>query len=181
MPGRAPETHFVTVARLVRARGNRGELAAELETDDARIFETVPDVHVWDGAARREKVHIRQAWRHKDRLILKFDGIDTIDQAERLAGWQVQIEASQRPQAPAGRYYVTDLIGCRVLDARSGRLMGEVAGVVETGAAPLLEVRSGTREILIPFVSFICREIDAANGVIRVELPEGLEELNTGL
>jgi len=169
---------YVTVARLVRARGNQGELAAALEADDPQIFEQFPEVYVWDGQARREILRVSRAWPHKDRLILKFAGIDTIDQAERLAGWQVQIAMSERPAAPEGRYYIAELIGCRVVEARSGRLLGEITGLLETGGAPVLEVRNSDRELLIPFASSICPEIDTAHGIVRVELPEGLEELN---
>ena len=172
------EGQFVTVARLVRAHGNRGELAAELESDDAGILKLFPEVHLWDGAGRREIARISETWPHKNRLIVKFDGINTIGEAERLAGWEVQIPAERRPPAPAGRFYVSDLIGCRVLEARTGRLLGEVRDVVETGAAPLLEVRSEQREILIPLASSICVEVDTARRVIRAELPGGLEELN---
>ena len=177
MPGSASGAGYVTVARLVRPQGNRGELAAELESDDATIFERFPEVQLWDGAGRRETARIRETWPHKNRLILKFEGIDTIDQAERLAGWEVQIPAEQRHQAPAGRYYVADLVGCRLLEAVSGRLVGEVQEVVETGGAPLLRVSAGEREILVPFASAICVEVDTTRRVIRVRLPEGLEEL----
>ena len=178
MPERASEDRFVTVARLVRAHGNRGEVAAELESDDAAIFKLFPEVQLWDGAGRRETAHIRETWPHKNRLILKFDGIDTINQAERLAGWEVQIPAALRPPAPAGRFYISDLIGCRVLEAGSGRLLGEVTELVENGGAPLIHVKAGDREILVPFASSICVEVDTAARVIRVELPEGLEDLN---
>ena len=177
MPGPADQARYVTVARLVRAQGNRGELAAEIETDDAAFFSRFSEVHLWDGAQRREPARIQETWPHKNRLIFKFDGIDTIEQAERLAGWQVQIPAGERPQTPPGRYYVTDLVGCRVLDARSGRLLGEVEGWMETGAVPLLQVAGAGGEILVPFAASICVEIDPAERVIRVELPEGLEEL----
>ena len=178
MSERAEEGRFVTVARLVRAHGNRGELAAELASEDAGILKLFPEVHLWDGAGRRETARIRSSWPHKNRLILKFEGIDTIGEAERLAGWEVQIPAELRPPAPAGRLYVSDLIGCRVVEARSGRALGEVRQVVETGAAPLLEVNLEGREILIPFVSTICVEVDVTERRIRVELPEGLEDLN---
>jgi len=177
VPGPADEARYVTVARLVRAQGNRGEVAAEIETDDAAWFSHFSEVHLWDGAQRREPARIQETWPHKNRLIFKFEGIDTIEQAERLAGWQVQIPAGQRPQAAPGRYYVADLVGCRVVDARTGRLVGEVEGWMETGAVPLLRVAGAGGEVLIPFAASICVTVDTAERVIRVELPEGLEEL----
>ena len=177
MSGPEDQARYVTVARLVRARGNRGELAAELETDDAAFLSRCSGIHLWDGAERREPARIQETWPHKNRLIFKFEGIDTIEQAERLAGWQVQIPAGERPEPAPGRYYVTDLVGCRVVEARSGRVVGEVAGWMETGATPLLRVAGAAGEVLVPFAASICVEVDPAARVIRVELPEGLEEL----
>ena len=175
----AGEARFVTVARLVRPQGNRGELAADLETDDAGIFKLFPEVFLWDGAGQRRAVRIQDIWPHKKRLILKFEGIDAIDQAEHVAGWEVQIPASLRPPPPAGRFYVADLIGCRVVQQASGRVLGEVRDVMETGAGVmLLQVKAGDREILVPFALSICVEVDTMLRVIRVDLPEGLEELN---
>lgn len=178
MSGRAGEARFLTVARLVRARGNRGEVVAAIESDDAAVLDQFPQVHLWDGKGRRRPARILEAWPHKNRLILKFEGIDTIEQAEGLAGWEVQIPEALRPPAPPGRFYVADLIGSSVWEAHSGRLLGEVSGMIETGAAPLLEVKSGERAILIPFATPICVEVDPVKRIIRVELPEGLEELN---
>ncbi|MBI3697084.1 MAG: ribosome maturation factor RimM, partial [Acidobacteria bacterium] len=61
--------------------------------------------------------------------------------------------------------------------ARTGRLLGEVEGWMETGAVPLLRVAGAGREVLVPFAASICVAIDPDERVIRVELPEGLEEL----
>ena len=178
MAGLTSDSPFLTVARLVRPRGRRGELAAELESDDAGIFSLCPEVYLWDGAMRRQAARICRTWRHKNRQILQFEGVDSISEAEKLTGWEVQIPAGRRPAPPAGRYYVADLVGCRMLEARSGRLVGEVRGLVETGGAPLLQVEAGGKEILIPFASSICTEIDPGRRIIRVDLPEGLEDLN---
>ncbi len=177
MPVEPPQSRFLTVARLLRAQGNRGELAAELTSDDARILEGLPVVLLWDGAGRRERRRIERTWPHKNRLIFKFEGIDTISQAEQLAGWHVQIEAGDRPPAPPGRYYLADLVGCRIEEVGSGRTVGQVSGVVEASGRMLLEVDDGKRGMLIPFAAAICVAIDLASRTIRVALPEGLEEL----
>ena len=92
----------------------------------------------------------------------------------------MQIPASWRPPAPPGRYYVSDLIGCRVLEAHSGRQIGHVRGLVETGAAPVMAVEAAGREILIPFAASICPQIDTGQRTIRILLPDGLEDLNRG-
>jgi len=168
---------FLTVARLVRTHGTRGELAAELETDDLSPFDPGAEVELWDGAGVRRPARIRETRPHGDRLLVQFEGIDSLSEAELVAGWSVQIPAAARAPAAPGHYYVADLAGCQVVDAESGRVLGQVEGWMETGAVPVLEVRNGEREILIPFAASICVEIDPANRTIRVRLPEGLESL----
>ena len=168
---------FLTVARLVRTHGTRGELAAELETEDLSLLEPGAAVELWDGDQVRRRARIRDTRPHGDRLLVQFEGIDSLSQAEPLAGWTVQIRAAARPPAVRGSYYVADLVGCQVVDADSGRVVGQVQGWMETGAVPVLEVRDGKREILVPFAASICVEIDPANRTIRVRLPEGLESL----
>jgi len=178
--GEAPGAGYLTIARLLRSRGNKGELAAELTCDDVGIFDRFRRVSLAGGGRGREEITVERAWLHGKRLVLKFEGIDTISQAERLAGCEVQIPNTERPPAPPGRYYVADLLGCRVLDARSGRAIGEAREWIETGAVPLLRVEAAGRSMLIPFAAVICVEIDPARRLIRVELPVGLEELEPG-
>jgi 16S rRNA processing protein RimM len=123
-------------------------------------------------------MEIERTWMHGDVLVFKFKGIDTISDAERLAGADVSIPMEQRAPAPEGEYYQSDLVGCEVVDAE-GQLVGVVEAWEETGGTPNLAVRAtGGREILIPFAKSICTKIDVERRRIEVRLPEGLEELN---
>ncbi len=115
---------------------------------------------------------------HGAQLIFKFKGVDTISDAERLAGADVSIPLEQRPAPPEGEYYQTDLLGCEVFDP-TGRLLGTAVGWQETAGTPILEVRTlDGKEMLIPFAKSICTKIDPAQRRIEVTLPEGLEDLN---
>lgn len=130
---------------------------------------------VW---VNNQPYQIERIWRHEDRLIFKFAGVDSISDAEKLAGCDVTIPGEERPPAPEDEYYHSDLIGCRVVELGSGRVLGEVEDWQEYGGPPLLQVKTqGGREILIPFAKAICREIDVAGRRIGVELPEGLDDL----
>jgi 16S rRNA processing protein RimM len=112
-------------------------------------------------------------------LIFKFRGVDSISAAEALRGAEICVPRVERPPLPAGEYYQTDLVGCQVVDRASGAPLGVVRGWQDYGGAPLLEVeRTGGQPLLIPFARSICLEIDVAGRRIRVELPEGLKELN---
>ena len=179
MPETPIEERYVTLARVLRSRGNRGEVAAEDCSDDplrrftpgARFFLT--------GSASKREVLLERVWHHKGRLILKFEGVDTISDAEALRGCELQIPEAELGPAPEGGFFFHDLIGCRILDADSGRELGVVRDVLEPGGAAVLEVDSKGGEILVPFVQSICVEITPGERTIRVRLPEGLEELNS--
>lgn len=123
-------------------------------------------------------MEVECTWMHGDQLIFKFAGVDTISDAERLAGADVAIPIEERAELPEGEYFQSDLIGCEVLDA-NGRSLGIVTDFEETAGTPLLEVKTpGGRELLIPFARSICVKIDTAARRIEVQLPEGLENLN---
>src|SRR6266404_647720 len=156
----------MVVARLLRARGIKGELAAFPLTEHPERLKTV---YVHDAP-----LEVERAWTHKDRLILKFRGVDTRNDAEKLEGAEVSIPAEERPPAPEGEYYLSDLVGCEVFDAT--RRIGVVTGWQDHGAPPLLEVG----DLLIPFAREICVEIDVKSRRISVELPEGLLDVTQG-
>ena len=124
-------------------------------------------------------IEIERIWKHGDRLIFKFRGVDTIADAERLAGSDVLIPLDQRIEIPEGEYFQSDIVGCEVV-AENGRSIGTVTGWQETGATPLLEIRtSQNKELLVPFAKAICTAIDIQNRRIVVQMPEGLEDLNS--
>ena len=104
---------------------------------------------------------------HGDHLILKFQGVDTISDAEKLAGAEVAIPFEQRAELPEEEVYQSDLVGCEVFDA-TGRSLGVVTDFQETGGTPLLQVGN---DLLIPFAKEICTKIDLENKRIDVNLP----------
>jgi 16S rRNA processing protein RimM len=119
-------------------------------------------------------MEVENTWMHGDHLILKFKGVDTISDAEKLAGAEVAIPFEQRAALAEDEVYQSDLIGCEVFDV-SGRSLGIVQDFQETGAAPLLQVGEN---LLIPFAKSICTKIDLDRKQITVNLPDGLLDLN---
>jgi 16S rRNA processing protein RimM len=123
-------------------------------------------------------MEIERIWTHGDHVVFKFKGVDTISDAERLAGSEVTIPMEQRAPVPEGEYYQSDLLGCDVVD-QSGRSLGTVSGWKETGGVPLLEIRTQAgKELLIPFAKAMLANIDLEHRRIDVNLPEGLDQLN---
>jgi 16S rRNA processing protein RimM len=169
---------YVTLAKIFKPRGNRGEAAARDLCDDPDRFEDGTEVSLLYTNERREKKKIEHSWYHQGRLILKFAGVESISDAEELRGCQVQIPYVDLGPAPEGEHYDVDLVGCEVIVAESGRVVGTVEGLLEPGGQTLLEVRQGKKEILIPYTPEICVSSDVEARRITVRLPEGLEELN---
>lgn len=123
-------------------------------------------------------MEVENTWMHGDRLIFKFQGVDTISDAEKLAGAEVSIPFEQRAELAEDEVYQSDLVGCEVVDT-TGRALGVVIDFQETGGTPLLEVKTPKgRELLIPFANSICTKIDLENKQIVVNPPDGLLDLN---
>ena len=120
--------------------------------------------------------------------MLKFEGIDSISDAEQLAGVELQIPQEQRAELDAGAAYVSDLVGCEVLVQVADGLVaiGTVTDVqFGAGEAPLLVVKGkrGEREqeYLVPYAEAFLRQTDFARRRIEMELPEGLLEAQAPL
>ncbi|MBV9746531.1 MAG: 16S rRNA processing protein RimM [Acidobacteriia bacterium] len=166
-----PETEWVTVAVLGKPRGNRGEVTAETFSSKPERFETLSRVYLF-GAG--EPFPVEEVWFHHGVLIFKFAGVNSISEAEKLRGAEVRIPLSERLLLEPGEYFQSDLLGCDVVERRTGRSLGKVVDWHEAGCG-LLVLQSGA---LIPFARSICVSIDPAGKRIEVELPEGLKELN---
>jgi 16S rRNA processing protein RimM len=171
---------FVTLARVRKTQGRHGEVAVEVHSDvpdrfrpGLRVFALVQD------NSRRE-LRIEELWPHKDFLVLKFEGIDSISDAEALIGCELQVPRSERAQLESGWNYVSDLIGCIVFD--SGREIGKIEDVqFGTGEAPLLIVVAGNERYEIPYAQAYLQSVDLAQKQIQMQLPEGMLELNAPL
>ena len=138
------EAEFVTIARVSKTQGRHGEVAATLLTDFPELFETrkkllaLGDSTTQGGAARR-KLDLDEHWFHKGMVVLKFAGVDSISDAEKLVGCEIQIPRSERAALGRDEFYVSDLVGCTVTD--SGREIGRVKDVqFGSGEAPLLVI-----------------------------------------
>lgn len=168
---------WIAVGRLWRTRGNRGELVGEVYSSQPGRAEKLREVML-DVEGRTRRADIERVWWHDGRAVFKFVGIDSISDAEVWRGADILAPEAERSLPEEGEYSHADLIGCRVIRLAQGDPVGIVRGVEEYGGPPLLRLEAANgRKILVPFARSICREIDVAAKIIRVELPEGLTEL----
>ena len=171
------EDRWVTVAKLGRAWGIRGELAAVALTSKPERFQKLREVFLFRDGRTLEpgRFQVESVREHLRVWLFKLQGVDTMSQAELLEHAEVRIPLAERPALDESEHYLSDLIGCQVRDRITGDLVGTVTGWQDAGGAGLLEVGG---ELLIPFARSICVDIDTGAKRIFVNLPEGLKDLN---
>jgi 16S rRNA processing protein RimM len=179
-----PETSgdFITLARVVKTQGRRGEVAGEIYSDVPGRFALGMRLLALPREPNkiRRELEVQDFWPHKGLLVFKFAGVDSISEAETLVGCELQVPQSQRSELQAGWNYVSDLVGCSVLDR--GRDIGRIEDVeFGAGEAPLLMVRDGARLVEIPFAEAYLDSVDLERRQVRMNLPEGLLEVNAPL
>jgi 16S rRNA processing protein RimM len=173
---------FITLARVVKTQGRRGEVAAEILSDVPGRFVVGMNLLALPrgGSETRREVEVEDLWPHKGLLVLKFAGVDSISEAETLVGCELQLPQSQRSELGTGWNYVSDLVGCALLDGE--REVGRIEDVqFGAGEAPLLMVREGPRLVEIPFAEAYLDSVDVTRKQVRMNLPEGLLEVNAPL
>jgi 16S rRNA processing protein RimM len=161
---------------LGRTRGRRGELTAEVYSSQPGRAERLGEVKLQKGALSR-LARVECVWHHDGRPVFKFEGVDSISDAEVWEGSDILVPEAERAKPEVGEFSHADLIGCAVWEDGKDQPLGVVSDVLEYGSAPLLQVDAGGREVLVPLAREICHEIDVTGKIIRAKLPEGLLEL----
>lgn len=165
------------VGRIARAHGIRGQVIVNPETDfpDER-FRPGAELFVERGG-RIDTLTVTTARFHRERPVIGLAGVETMSDAETLAGLELRVPVDRLAPLPAGTFYRHDLIGCRV-DTRDGRAVGIVRDVEGTLTGSRLVVDGDAGEVLIPLVDAICTEVDPAAKRIVIDPPDGLIEAN---
>lgn len=198
---------WVLLARILRPQGRKGEVLADLFTDFPERFASRPEVWLApDGFTERQEdstsapvaaqstplsaqivAHWLPVGRNAGRVVLQFSGVDSISAAEQLSGKEIIVPAEARMPLESGAAYISDLVDCTVYDR--GEPIGQVTDVQFAttpdgtrrleDAAPLLVIDAPDKgEVLVPFAKAYLIELDVESKTIRMELPEGLAEVN---
>jgi len=184
---------YITLARVLKTQGRRGEVAVEVHSDVPDRFVEGMRLLALDEAGRRRELRVETLWPHKGHLVLKFEGIDSISDAEALLRCELQVPRGERAELEQGWTYVSDLAGCTVFDG--DREIGQVQGIeFGSGEAPLLIVSRAPRDgspaksgsnreepYEIPFAEAYLVNVDLAAKQVRMRLPEGMLEVNAPL
>ncbi len=186
----SPEA-WVWLARIRRPQGRKGEVFAEILTDFPDKFAERRQLWLLAAEAAAGTRPVAQAprhmelenhWLHKGGVVLHFGGVNSISDAEMLAGLIVAIPREERAALSNDEVYVGDLIGCTLVDVAGAEAVpvGTIENVDrDAGAAPLLVVRGAKGEALVPFAKSYLRRVDLAAKRVEMELPEGLIDINS--
>jgi 16S rRNA processing protein RimM len=168
---------MAVVGRIARAHGIRGQVIVNLETD-------FPDERFTPGATMYTErggaltpLTLTTVRFQNGRPVIGVEGVETMSEAEQLAGLQLRVPLEQLARLPEDTFYHHDLVGCQVM-TQDGQNVGMVEGVEGTFEGSRLVVSGARGEILIPLAKDICRTIDVAGKRIVIDPPDGLLDLN---
>ena len=172
---------WVTLAVVIKTQGRRGEVAVDPRTNVPDRFRQKMQLSALSKDNVRRAVTIEDLWPHKSFLVLKFEGVETMTDAEALIGAELQVPLNERATLEPGWTYLSDLVGCIVFDGP--KEIGEIEDVqFGAGEAPLLVVKSGSKlPYEIPFAEAFLERLDLERKQVRMKLPEGLLEVNAPL
>ena len=177
---------WVSVARVLRPQGRRGEVLAEILTDFPERFTQMREAFLRrNNSLAPTPIFIEEAWLHKGRVVLKLAKVDSISDAELLRGAEVVIPMEARMRLEEDAAYISELIGCELIDLNQPdrAVVGIVRDVMqqEKTADLLIVTGSDGTEHWIPFVKAYLERIDLPGRRLEMHLPVGLLEVNAPL
>lgn len=169
------KNEYLEIGRIVSTHGIKGEVRVQPWCDSPDELTRFETLYIKDTAGRRA-VGILSARVHKNVVVMKLDGVDTVEQAQKLRD-KILLAARADFGLPEGRYFVADLLSMEIVDCRSGEIYGRLTDVLQYGAADVYEVTGqGGSKLLIPAIDGVIEKRDFDSGKIYVDLPEGLVE-----
>ncbi len=164
---------FIDTGRIVGTHGIRGEMRLEVWADSPQFLSGIKQLYLSDKGENAFSVVAARP--HKNICILKVKGVDTIEEAEKYRGKVVYINRADK-RLEKGRYYIQDLIGCRVFDENSGREYGIISEVSQTGANDVWHIKSGEKEYLIPVIPQVVKSVNVEEEIVKITPLRGIFE-----
>ncbi len=168
---------MITVGRIVRPQGNRGQVVVEPETDFAADRFRAGASVWWLRDGTPEPVAVVDSRPADHRWVVGLEGVASITDAEAVRGLELRIPADALRPLGDRSYYVHDLAGC-VVETLNGGALGPVVRVELGTGTPTLVVAGSRGEVLVPLAEAICRLVDVEARRIVIDPPEGLIDLN---
>lgn len=163
------------VGKIVNTHSLKGEVKVISSTDfEEQRFEKGTELLITRGNQVVKEVTVESYRTHKNNLLVKFIGIDSIEEAEKLKNLQIKIDSDNIGELEENEFYFHEIIGCEVFD-ENGKSLGEISEILTPGANDVWVIKSQNgKEILIPYIEDVVKKIDVENKKIDIEVMEGL-------
>ena len=163
------------VGKIVNTHSLKGEVKVISSTDfEEQRFEKGTELLITRGNQVVKEVTVESYRTHKNNLLVKFVGIDSIEEAEKLKNLQIKIDSENIGELEENEFYFHEIIGCEVFD-ENGKSLGEISEILTPGANDVWVIKSQNgKEILIPYIEDVVKKIDVENKKIDIEVMEGL-------
>lgn len=166
-------TKYLEIGQIVNTFGIKGMVKVKPFTDNIKKFSKFKTIYVKNKNEKKE-YKIQEVKYHKNMVLIKFENIDTIEQAEPLRNSYLLIDRNQEEPLEQGTYYITDLIGIQVY-TENDVLLGIIDDIYNTGSSDIYVVKDEQgKQILLPAISDVILKIDLENKKIIVHLIPGL-------
>lgn len=166
-----PETDLITIGKIVAPHGVRGDVRIFPLTDFPDRFHALKTVYVENVG----QMQLESARPHKKFILLKFAGINTMNEAGNLSGKLLKIGREDLVQLPAGQYYIFDIIGLNVFN-EEGELLGIITDVLQPGSNDVYVIETQDKqELLVPAIKEVVKQIDIAGKKMLVKLQEEMD------
>jgi len=164
---------YFEIGQIVNTNGLKGTLKVKPFTDDIKEFEAFKSICIQKGKELIE-FKIEKVGYVKQMVLLKLQGIDDIDEAEKYRNLYLKVNRKSLPNLPDNTFYIADLLECEVVTTE-GEVLGKVDDVFNTGSNDIYAVKDELgKQILIPAIKEVVKKIDIPNKKITVKLMEGL-------
>ena len=163
------------VGKIVNTHSLKGEVKVISSTDfEEQRFEKGTELLITRGNQVVKEVTVESYRTHKNNLLVKFVGIDSIEEAEKLKNLQIKIDSDNIGELEENEFYFHEIIGCEVFD-ENGKSLGEISEILTPGANDVWVIKSQNgKEILIPYIEDVVKKIDVENKKIDIEVMEGV-------
>ena len=158
---------MLAVGKICNTHGVRGNIKLIPWTDFPEVFEELGYITV-----ENIRYDIKDVKYQKSNIILKLQGIDTVEDADKMRDLIAYCDESQLGELPDDTYYIADLIGCEVFEGET--FLGKVVDVFSSGGADLYEIKGKGAPVYLPAIKENILSVDIQNKIIKVKLPEGL-------
>ncbi|OWR27064.1 ribosome maturation factor RimM [Saccharibacillus sp. O23] len=170
------EFNFLSVGKVANTHGVRGELKIFPFTDfpEVRFAKGKELLFISPEDGTQLKVKVVSAREQKTVFVVKLEGFDNINQVEKYKGWDVKVPKEEAVEAEDNAYYFHEIIGCAVT-TEDGEELGVITDILTPGANDVWVVkRKGGKELLIPFIEDIVKDVNIAEKTVKIEVMEGL-------